>query len=102
LLIAVETLAKHKPFFTSQAAEVIKSEFNKDVPVTKVPSRVTSRERQIIQLLAEGNRNKEIALSLGISFKTVVTHRSNVMRKLEMHNISDLVRYAVRNQIIAS
>ena len=104
LLIAVETLAKHEPFFTSQAAEVIRSEFNTDEPVRKIPkwlrNRVTSREREIIQLLAEGNRGKEIASSLGISFKTVESHRSNVMRKLEMHNISELVRYAVRNQII--
>jgi DNA-binding NarL/FixJ family response regulator len=104
LLTAVETLARHKPFFTSQAAEVIKSEFDAGEPVTKIPkllgNRVTSREREIIQLLAEGNRNNEIASSLGISFKTVQAHRSNVMRKLEMHNISELVRYAVRNQII--
>jgi DNA-binding NarL/FixJ family response regulator len=104
LLTAVETLARHKPFFTSQAAEVIKSEFDAGESVTKIPkllgNRVTSREREIIQLLAEGNRNNEIASSLGISFKTVQAHRSNVMRKLEMHNISELVRYAVRNQII--
>jgi DNA-binding NarL/FixJ family response regulator len=104
LLTAVETLARHKPFFTSQAAEVIKSEFDAGEPITKIPklwgNRVTSREREIIQLLAEGNRNNEIASSLGISFKTVQAHRSNVMRKLEMHNISELVRYAVRNQII--
>jgi DNA-binding NarL/FixJ family response regulator len=104
LLTAVETLARHKPFFTSQAAEVIKSEFDAGEPVTKIPkwlrNRVTSREREIIQLLAEGNKGKEIASSLGISFKTVDTHRSNVMCKLELHNITELVRYAVRNQII--
>ncbi len=104
LLIAVETLARHKPFFTSKATEVIKSEFNTDEPLTKIlkwlRNRVTSREREIIQLIAEGNRGKEIASSLGISFKTVDTHRSNAMRKLELHNITELVRYAVRNQII--
>jgi DNA-binding NarL/FixJ family response regulator len=106
LVVAVETLARHKPFFTSQAAEVIKSECDAGERVTKIPklvgNRVTSREREIIQLIAEGNRNNEIACSLGISFKTVQAHRSNVMRKLEMHNISQLVRYAVRNQIIES
>jgi DNA-binding NarL/FixJ family response regulator len=104
LVVAVETLARHKPFFTSQAAEVIKSGFDAGERVTTIPksvgNRVTSREREIIQLIAEGNRNSEIASSLGISFKTVQAHRSNVMRKLEMHNISQLVRYAVRNQII--
>jgi DNA-binding NarL/FixJ family response regulator len=100
----VETLARHKPFFTSKATEVIKSEFNTDEPLTKIlkwlRNRVTSREREVIQLIAEGNRGKEIASSLGISFKTVDTHRSNAMRKLELHNITELVRYAVRNQII--
>jgi DNA-binding NarL/FixJ family response regulator len=103
LLIAVEALARHSPFFTSKATEGINSEFNMGEPVTKVPElgdQVTSREREIIQLVAEGNRGKEIASSLGISVKTVEAHRSNVMRKLEMHNLSELVRYAVRNQII--
>jgi DNA-binding NarL/FixJ family response regulator len=104
LVVAVETLARHKPFFTSQAAEVIKSGFDEGERVTKIPkllgNRLTSREREIIQLIAEGNKNNEIASSLGVSFKTVVTHRCNVMRKLEMHNTSELVRYAVRNQII--
>jgi DNA-binding NarL/FixJ family response regulator len=104
LLVAVETLARHKPFFTSQAAEVIQGKFSLGIPVAKIltslASRVTSREREIIQLLSEGKRNKEIASSLSISIKTVETHRSNIMRKLEIHSISDLVRYAVRNQII--
>jgi DNA-binding NarL/FixJ family response regulator len=103
LVIAVETLARHQPYFTSQAWEMIQTEYNTDGPITKLPklgNRVTSREREIIQLLAEGNRGKEIASSLGISAKTVEAHRSNLMRKLEMHNLSQLVRYAMRNQII--
>jgi len=104
LLIAVETLGRHKPFFTSQAREVIQSEVNSSGPARRIPQlfrdRVTSREREIIQLLSEGKKNKEIACLLSISIKTVETHRSNVMRKLEIHNVSELVRYAVRNQII--
>ncbi len=104
LLVAVEALARHKPFFTSRATEIIQSKFNTGEPVTNIPKllhyRVTSREREIIQLLAEGKRSKEIASSLGISVKTVETHRANVMRKLEIHNVSELVRYAVRNKII--
>jgi DNA-binding NarL/FixJ family response regulator len=104
LLVAVETLARHKPFFTSQATEVIQGKFSLGIPVAIIPtslaSRVTSREREIIQLLSEGKKNKEIASLLNISIKTVETHRSNVMRKLEMHSVTELVRYAVRNQII--
>jgi DNA-binding NarL/FixJ family response regulator len=104
LLIAVEALARHKPFFTSQATEVILSQFNTGGPVTKIPTmlrnRLTSREREIVQLLAEGKSNKQVASSLGISVKTAETHRANIMRKLEMHNINELVRYAMRNHIV--
>jgi DNA-binding NarL/FixJ family response regulator len=104
LLIAVETLAKHKPFFTPHATEVILGSFSSDGPVKEVPElireRLTSREREIVQLLAEGKSSKEVASSLGISVKTAETHRANVMRKLELHSVSELVRYAVRNQII--
>jgi DNA-binding NarL/FixJ family response regulator len=69
------------------------------VPVTP-RERLTSREREIVQLLAEGKSSKEVASSLCISVKTVETHRSNIMRKLSIHTVTDLVRYAVRNQII--
>jgi DNA-binding NarL/FixJ family response regulator len=104
LIIAVETLARHKPFFTPHATEVILGSFNSGGPVTEVPElireRLTSREREIVQLLAEGKSSKEVATSLGISVKTAETHRANVMRKLELHSVSELVRYAVRNQII--
>src|ERR1700674_4142333 len=104
LIIAVETLAKHKPFFTPHATEVILGSFNTGGPVKGVPElvsqRLTSREREIVQLPAEGKSSKEVASSLGISVKTAETHRANVMRKLELHSVSGLVRYAVRNQII--
>jgi DNA-binding NarL/FixJ family response regulator len=104
LIIAVETLAKHQPFFTPHATEVILGSFNTGGPVKEVPElirdRLTSREREIVQLLAEGKSSKEVAASLGISVKTAETHRANVMRKLELHSVSELVRYAVRNQII--
>jgi len=62
--------------------------------------RLTSREREIVQLLSEGKSSKEVASTLNISVKTAETHRANVMRKLDIHSVSELVRYAVRNQII--
>jgi DNA-binding NarL/FixJ family response regulator len=62
--------------------------------------RLTSREREVLQLLAEGRSNKEIGPRLGISTKTVETHRARIMAKLEIHSMSELVRYAVRNRII--
>ena len=104
LVKAVEALARHKPFFTAHATEVILNEFKTGGPVKEVPelvnNRVTSREREIIKLIVEGKRNNEVASVLGISVKTVETHRANVMRKLDLHNVSELTRYAVRNQIV--
>jgi DNA-binding NarL/FixJ family response regulator len=104
LLLAVESLARHKPFFTSKAKRVIQNEFIREGKFTNISTvlrnPLSSREREIVQLLAEGKNSREVSLSLGISVKTVETHRANIMRKLEIHNVSELVRYAVRNQII--
>ena len=104
LVIAVEALANHKPFFTPRATELILSNFNSKGTPGEIPDviseRLTSREREIVQLLSEGKTSKEVASVLGISVKTAETHRANIMRKLEIHSVSELVRYAVRNQII--
>lgn len=64
------------------------------------PLRLTAREREVLQLLAEGRANKEVATVLHISTKTAETHRSRIMAKLEMHSMNELVRYAIRNHII--
>jgi DNA-binding NarL/FixJ family response regulator len=104
LVIAIEALANHKPFFTPRATELILNNFNSKGGTTEIPDvigdRLTSREREIVQLLSEGKTSKEVASILGISVKTAETHRANIMRKLEIHSVSELVRYAVRNQII--
>ena len=104
LVIAVESLAKKKPFFTSRATEVMLTSFSdggpKQDPSEPLRDRLTTREREIVQLLAEGKSSKEVASSLNISVKTAETHRANIMRKLQIHTVSELVRYAVRNQIV--
>jgi DNA-binding NarL/FixJ family response regulator len=104
LLIAIEALANHRSFFTSRAAEMLIDGFCRQSSITEprvlMRNRLTSREREIVQLLAEGRSSKEVAVTLGISVKTAETHRANIMRKLELHSVSELVRYAVRNQII--
>jgi DNA-binding NarL/FixJ family response regulator len=105
LVVAVEALANHKPFFTPRATELILNNFNsKGGSISELPEtigdRLTSREREIVQLLSEGKSSKEVASALSISVKTAETHRANIMRKLEIHSVSELVRYAVRNQII--
>ena len=104
LINAIEKLSNHRPFFTSKAAEVMLATFNHSasrVTTREIPGdRLTAREREIVQLLSEGRSSKEVASFLGISVKTAETHRANIMRKLEIHSVSELVRYAVRNQII--
>jgi len=104
LIRAVEALTMKRTFFTAAAAEILLHGFSKDHSVegaeSRVRSRLTSREREIVQLLAEGKSSKEVAVALGISVKTAETHRANIMRKLEIHSVSEVVRYAVKNQII--
>ncbi len=67
---------------------------------SRKPALLTSREREVLQLLAEGQANKEVATALGITTKTAETHRARIMAKLEVHSMSELVRYAIRNSII--
>ncbi|MGC2421631.1 MAG: response regulator transcription factor [Candidatus Acidiferrales bacterium] len=104
LVSAVEALANHRTFFTARAADMLLNGFSKGKstaePQTHLRNRLTAREREIVQLLAEGKSSKEVAVALGISVKTAETHRANIMRKLEMHSVSEVVRYAVKNQII--
>ena len=66
----------------------------------RAPGRLTPREREVVQLLTEGRSNKEIGVALGITTKTAETHRAHVLAKLDLHSMSELVRYAIRNRII--
>ncbi len=103
LLKAIECVLGGKHYFSSQISEVIFGSMkNEGLPhaAKKDDDKPTSRERELIQLLAEGLSNKEAADKLGISVKTVETHRAAVMRKLGLHSIGELVRYAIRNHII--
>jgi DNA-binding NarL/FixJ family response regulator len=102
LVAAVESMCQHKPFFTAKVSEMMLEGFLRggSAEAQKLPPALTAREREIVQLLAEGKSNKEAADVLGISVKTVETHRSHVMAKLNLHSMSDLVRYAVRNRFI--
>jgi len=101
LITAVEALANRRSFFTPGAAQLIlDGAREKGSSTILMRNRLTSRERQIVQLLAEGQSTKEVAVSLGISVKTAETHRANIMRKLELHSVSEIVRYAVKNKMI--
>jgi DNA-binding NarL/FixJ family response regulator len=103
LIAAVEALSNHRPFFTSRAAEVSLGRVRADGlgGIQELSrNRLTPREREIVQQLAEGKSSKEVAAALSISVKTADTHRANIMRKLDLHSVTELVRYAVRNQIV--
>jgi two-component system response regulator NreC len=104
LLDAVESLSRHKPFFTSQVSEILFSSILNRAQgnrgATEAGQRLSPREREIVQLLAEGKSNKEVADSLGISVRTAETHRASILRKLNLDSMASLVRYAIRNKII--
>jgi DNA-binding NarL/FixJ family response regulator len=105
LVSAVEALQRGQMFFTSRVNEMVLAGFlEKGVVAPQgAPPRfptLTPREREVIQLLAEGKSSKEVATVLNLSTKTAETHRSNIMRKLGFHSIRDLVLYAVKNDII--
>lgn len=99
---AVEALASHRSFFTSGAAQILIDGFCKPASAQTplMHKSLSAREREVVQLLAEGKSSKEAAVALEISAKTAETHRSNIMRKLQVHSVSELVRYAVRNNMI--
>ncbi len=104
LVAAVDALRRHRTFFTSRVAEMVLDGYlRKDSAFAEARparSRLTPRQREVVQLLAEGKSTKEVAMALGMSIKTAETHRTNIMRKLDLHSVTDLVRYAIRNNII--
>jgi len=96
-------LQLNKTFFTTKISEMVLASFLNSRTMEPTPSNalgLTSREREVIQLVAEGKSTKEVAVTLGLSVKTADTHRSNLMRKLGVHSVSELVLYAIRNNII--
>jgi DNA-binding NarL/FixJ family response regulator len=100
VVLAVETLAARKPYFTTKVSETMLEAFLRGAKNTSdmtVADPLTSREREVVQLLAEGNSNKRVAARLEISVKTVETHRAAIMRKLGVKSIAEIVHYAVRN-----
>ena len=109
LVAAVEALQLQRTFFTTRVSQMVLDGFldrqSRNVCVISKDNErngdsLTSREREVIQLLAEGKTSKEVAVTLNLSVKTAETHRTNLMRKLGLHSVADLTRYAVRNGIV--
>jgi DNA-binding NarL/FixJ family response regulator len=100
----VRSVSRHKAFFspTIRAMGLSASDqlSHKAGMRGGISGELTSREREVVQLLAEGKSTKEVATALKITFKTAATHRTNILRKLELHSLADLVRYAIRNGIV--
>jgi len=103
LVSAVEALANNEPFFTPGATNVVVEDARENSNVADeglFVDRLTCREHEVAQLLAAGKSNKEVGASLGISTRTVESHRAAIMSKLQLHSVSDLVRYAIRRRMI--
>src|SRR5262249_1710769 len=103
LVRAIEELQLNHTFFTSRVGQLVLETYLGKRAHGKMKggsSPLTPREREVVQLLAEGKSSKEVAVALNLSVKTAETHRANIMRKLDVHSISELVLYAVKNNIV--
>lgn len=102
LIECIELVSERKIYLSQDITGIVVDGFvnNNRENAESGEGAISSREREILQLLAEGKSNKDVSDLLSLSIKTVETHRSNIMRKLNFHNITDLVLYAVRNHMI--
>ena len=102
LVAAVDALQHRRTFFTTRVTQMVLNGYlhqeKESLPLAKAV--LTPREREVIQLLAEGKTSKEVAVALKLSVKTAETHRTNLMRKLDLHSVADLTLYAIRNGIV--
>ncbi|MBZ5595299.1 MAG: response regulator transcription factor [Acidobacteriia bacterium] len=98
LVRAVEALARGKAFVSPGVMEVIVKGLAESGKTLE--NNLTPRERQILKLLAEGRANKEVATALGLSIKTVEAHRANLMRKLDLRSLTELIHFAIRNHLV--
>lgn len=98
LLAAIDALSIHRPYFSGVISETLLERFLESSPHAQAT--LTHREREVVQLISEGKINKEVGYILNISVKTVETHRASAMHKLKLRTTAELVRFAVRNNII--
>jgi DNA-binding NarL/FixJ family response regulator len=103
LMNAVEALERRKSSFSPRVSDLIMDGYlrqHRVGPTADISPRLSPREREVVQLLGEGNTTKDVARTLNVTVKTAETHRSNIMLKLKLHSIAELVLYAVRNEIV--
>jgi len=101
LVRAIRTVAGNETYLSPKVAGLIVKDYLKRSPESAPPavSLLSSREREVLQLIAEGESTKEIAYTLGVSIKTAETHRQQIMKKLNLHSVAELTRYAIREGI---
>jgi len=104
LAVAIREVQKGRAFFAPSISKKVKDRSQKpaDAEGSKKNNRLSSREIEVLQLIAEGKPNKQVAAELGVSFKTVDKHRQNLMSKLNIHDVAGLTRYAISEGIIES
>ena len=100
LVLAIEAIQRNSNYFSSQTSQAVLRPDLRGHRRSAEKDTLTRREKQVIQLLAEGKSTKEVASLLELSVKTAETHRSNIMSKLGLHSVSELVLYAVRNNMV--
>jgi DNA-binding NarL/FixJ family response regulator len=103
LVRAVESVGQGKPFFSPAIAQTLLGDYMRRLQLENREDSydlLTDREKEILQLLAEGKSNKEVAALLNVSLHTVETHRTHIMQKLNLHNTAEIVLYAVRKKVI--
>jgi DNA-binding NarL/FixJ family response regulator len=102
LVAAVDALQHRRTFFTTRVTQMVLNGYLHQEKERQPSAQavLTPREREVIQLLAEGKTSKEVAVALKLSVKTAETHRTNLMRKLDLHSVADLTLYAIRNGIV--
>ena len=103
LLPAIRAVAAGKSFFSPAVSGVLAEEYMQQLQqrgLTDSYDLLTDREREVLQLLAEGRSNKEVAALLDVGVSTVETHRANLMQKLNLHSTAEIVLYAVRKRLI--
>ena len=102
LMTAVEAMQRQKTIFSSRVSHLILDGYkrHRTGPAPDTMTRLSPREREVVQLVSEGKASKEIAAILNVSLATAETHRTNILRKLRLHSIAELVLYAVRNEIV--
>jgi len=101
LVRAIETVHAGEAYFSGPIAQIALNQYVSDADDTKPVAKLSERERQVLALIAEGKSNKEIATHLGIGVRTIETHRERIMRKLNVHSVAGLTKFAIANGISA-